>query len=239
MDTSSPYQIISEQSRQSYKRRTLHSLIICHEYSAIASTYHYPVHNALQEQARSRTCTESASTLTTRGLHPFILHYENSSIHILPSCRDQYTIYYPWSPTSQVTEMFEYDATASSRKYDNWNKSNSAAAARTKKQSKKKKKDFQNVLFKKLMMRSMPRKRDFTRSIVSGRLSSNLILVSMIQFTTGGFLIMWWGKYFTTEWFRMTAKHTLSSFSMKTEWLILRCSLHRQNILKYQGKIWI
>ena len=69
--------IINHHNQYSTKR-TLQSLIIFRKAAAIAYIDHYPVHNALQKQASKRMCTDTASTIATINLHPFILLDENT-----------------------------------------------------------------------------------------------------------------------------------------------------------------
>ena len=97
MDKSDPYPIIRNQRHKYSARRNLQPLRICSTYSAIAYTYYYLIHSALQEQASIRTCTEPASPLATDGLHYLILHDKNPPLffNIRVMTNTQRTIHEP------------------------------------------------------------------------------------------------------------------------------------------------
>ena len=78
IDTSAPYPMISDQRHKASTRRNLLKFRIYHYSSAIESIDHYTAHIAPQGQVISRTCTEPASHIATRSLHPLILLHNNT-----------------------------------------------------------------------------------------------------------------------------------------------------------------
>ena len=187
--------MISNQSHKASTRITLKPLRIFRESTAILSTYHFPVYNALQGKSITRTCTEPALPLVTRSLQPFILHDEKSP-------------YLFWLRV--VTNPHRTTPEILLHKKQTWLETTPLPqAAKTKMERKGRvlprpgqrsnqiigRRLFRLFSLTKAMIRPIKRQSDSKSKRVGVIKPSTLILVSLIKFTMTRFLSLWWVKW--------------------------------------------